>query len=183
MIEIIAQILGILALVANIICYQMNDKKKLLGMQILASILFTVNLLLKGAFSGVILNVHAIVRLLFYAFRDEHKWMKSNWWVAFFAVTAAGCVFLTYQSPVDIIALIGTIATVVSVGLFFAVLIGFVTFFVSVFAGTAPEVLKGFEVKEIYVYLFPAVIALFYFGAALVYYLVNIEKAFSKLTK
>jgi hypothetical protein len=76
-----------------------------------------------------------------------------------------------------------TIAKVVSVGLFFAVLIGFVTFFVSVFAGTAPEVLKGFEVKEIYVYLFPAVIALFYFGAALVYYLVNIEKAFSKLTK
>ncbi len=76
-----------------------------------------------------------------------------------------------------------TIAKVVSVGLFFAVLIGFVTFFVSVFAGTAPEVLKGFEVKEVYVYLFPAVIALFYFGAALVYYLVNIEKAFSKLTK
>jgi hypothetical protein len=76
-----------------------------------------------------------------------------------------------------------TIAKVVSVGLFFAVLIGFVTFFVSVFAGTAPEILKGFEVKEIYVYLFPAVIALFYFGAALVYYLVNIEKAFSKLTK
>lgn len=76
-----------------------------------------------------------------------------------------------------------TIAKVVTVGLFFAVIIGFVTFFVSVFAGTAPAFLKGFEVKEVYVYLIPAIIALIYFGASLVYYLVNIEKAFSKLTK
>lgn len=76
-----------------------------------------------------------------------------------------------------------TIAKVVTVGLFFAVIIGFVTFFVSVFAGTAPAFLKGFEVKEVYVYFIPAIIALIYFGASLVYYLVNIEKAFSKLTK
>lgn len=76
-----------------------------------------------------------------------------------------------------------TIAKVVTVGLFFAVIIGFVTFFVSVFAGTAPAFLKGFEVKEAYVYFIPAIIALIYFGASLVYYLVNIEKAFSKLTK
>lgn len=76
-----------------------------------------------------------------------------------------------------------TIAKVVTVGLFFAVLIGFVTFFVSVFAGTVPEFLGGFEVKEMYVYLIPAIIALVYFLAGLVYYLVNIEKAFSKLTK
>lgn len=76
-----------------------------------------------------------------------------------------------------------TIAKVVTVGLFFAVIIGFVTFFVSVFAGTAPAFLGGFDVKETYVYLIPAIIALIYFGASLVYYLVNIEKAFSKLTK
>ena len=76
-----------------------------------------------------------------------------------------------------------TIAKVVTVGLFFAVIIGFVTFFVSVFAGTAPAFLKGFEVKEVYVYFIPAIIALIYFGASLVYYLVNIEKAFAKLTK
>ena len=76
-----------------------------------------------------------------------------------------------------------TIAKVVSVGLFFAIIIGLVTFFVSVFAGTTPEFLNGFEVKENYVYLIPSVIAAVYFVASLVYYLVNIEKAFSKLTK
>ena len=76
-----------------------------------------------------------------------------------------------------------TIAKVVSIGLFFAVLIGLVTFFISVFAGTVPEILNGFEIKESYVYLIPSVIATIYFVVSLVYYLVNIEKAFSRLTK
>lgn len=112
--ELIAQILGLMALGANIICYQMNSRKKILTVQIIASVLFTLNLLFKGAFSGVLLNVHAIVRLLFYAQREKYKWMQSNWWVVFFCITAGLCVLVTYQSPVDIIALIGTFATVVS---------------------------------------------------------------------
>ena len=76
-----------------------------------------------------------------------------------------------------------TIAKVVSIGLLFAVIIGFVTFFVSVFAGADPELLGGLVIKEMYIYLIPAIVALVYFTAALVYYLVNIEKAFSRLTK
>lgn len=117
MTELIAQILGIMALGANIICYQMNSRKKILAVQIIASVLFTLNLLFKGAFSGVLLNVHAIVRLLFYSQREKYSWMKSNWWVVFFCVTAGLCVLVTYQSPVDLIALIGTFATVVSFSL------------------------------------------------------------------
>ncbi len=76
-----------------------------------------------------------------------------------------------------------TIAKVISIGLFLAVLIGFGTFFVSVFAGTAPKFLGGFEVLEIYVYLIPGVIALLYLVASALHYSINIEKAFTKLTK
>ncbi|MBQ4354682.1 MAG: YgjV family protein [Clostridia bacterium] len=112
--ELIAQILGLMALGTNIICYQLNEKKKILIVQIIASVLWVLNLFLKGAYAGVLLNVHAVVRLMFYAMRDKHKWMRSNWWVVFFCVTAGVCVLVTYQSPVDIIALIGTFMTVVS---------------------------------------------------------------------
>lgn len=76
-----------------------------------------------------------------------------------------------------------TIARVISIGLILAVLIGFVTFFVSVFAGTSPAFLGGFEVLEIYVYLIPGIIALLYLVASILHYHVNIEKAFTKLTK
>jgi hypothetical protein len=76
-----------------------------------------------------------------------------------------------------------TIAKVISIGLLLAVLIGFVTLFVSVFAGTAPAFLGGFEVLELYIYVIPGAIALIYFVSSLLHYYVNIEKAFSKLTK
>ena len=76
-----------------------------------------------------------------------------------------------------------TIAKVIGIGLFLAVLIGFATLFVSIFADTAPEFLNGFEVSEIYVYIIPGVIALIYFALSILHYHVNIEKAFSKLTK
>lgn len=127
MAEIIAQILGLMALGANIVCYQLNSKKNILTVQIIASVLFTVNLLLKGAFAGVLLNVHAIVRLLVYAQKEKHAWARSGWWVVFFCITAALCVLVTYQSPVDIIALIGTFATVISFSLSDPALVRLVT--------------------------------------------------------
>ena len=76
-----------------------------------------------------------------------------------------------------------TIAKVVSVGLVLSVIIGLLTFFVSVFSGVNPEFIGGLVVKEIYAYIFPAIIAVIYFVSAILYYHVNIEKAFSKLTK
>ena len=76
-----------------------------------------------------------------------------------------------------------TIAKVVSIGLFLAVIIGFLCFFISVFAGINPEFIGGLVIKEIYAYLIPGAIALVYFLSSIVFYHVNIEKAFSKLTK
>lgn len=112
--ELFAQILGLMALGANIVCYQLNSKKNILIVQIIASVLFTLNLFFKGAISGTILNIHAIIRLFFYTLKDKHEWARSKWWVVFFCVTAGICVWATYKSPIDIIALIGTIATVIS---------------------------------------------------------------------
>ncbi len=76
-----------------------------------------------------------------------------------------------------------TIAKVVSIGLFLAVIIGFLCFFISVFAGINPEFIGGLVIKETYAYLIPGAIALVYFLSSIVFYHVNIEKAFSKLTK
>ena len=76
-----------------------------------------------------------------------------------------------------------TIAKVVSIGLFLAVIIGFLCFFISVFAGINPDLIGGLVIEEIYAYLIPGAIALIYFTSSIVFYHVNIEKAFSRLTK
>ena len=76
-----------------------------------------------------------------------------------------------------------TIAKTITVGLFFSVIIGFLTLFVSFFAGASPDILGGFEIKAEYAYLFPVAIAVFYFLTGLLYYSRKIDKAFRRLTK
>lgn len=113
-IEIISQILGILALLCNIICYQMKAPKKLLFWQITASVIWVLNLGLKGAVAGVLLNIHAVVRLVVYYLANDHKWARSKVWVPVFMVSAAVLIIATYTSYVDILALIGTLFTIYS---------------------------------------------------------------------
>lgn len=112
--EVIAQVIGIAALILTIICYQFNSQKKILLTQICCSILFILNLALLGAWSGALLNIHGIARALVFYQRGRHKWAESNLWVWLFCVLAVVCVGITYQSPLDILPLVGTIFTTIS---------------------------------------------------------------------
>jgi ABC-2 type transport system permease protein len=76
-----------------------------------------------------------------------------------------------------------TIAKVITVGLFFALLIGIVTLFISLFVGKTPSFLGGFEIKQSYRQLAPLTIAGVYFIFSWIYYSVGTEKAFHKLVR
>ncbi len=112
--QIVGQVIGILALCVTIICYQFNSQKKILIMQILASVLFTVNLALLGGISGALLNIHGICRALVFYQRGRRKWADSRFWVGFFIAAGAACVAATYQSLLDILPLIGTVFTTIA---------------------------------------------------------------------
>lgn len=114
MTDIISQILGILALCVTIICYQFNDQKKILIMQIIASVLFTTNLALRDAMSGALLNIHGICRALVFYQRGRYKWADSPLWAVFFSILAVVCVAVTWKSPLDILPAAGMIFTTVA---------------------------------------------------------------------
>lgn len=115
--EILGQIIGILALIVTIVCYQFNTQKKILISQIAASCLFILNLALLGAISGALLNVHGICRALVYYQKEKHKWARSPLWVIFFILAAVGITVATYQSWVDILPLIGTVFTTIALSM------------------------------------------------------------------
>lgn len=112
--EIIAQIIGIVALGVTIVCYQLNSQKKILIAQILASCLFTANLALLGGMSGALLNIHGICRALTFYQRGRRKWADSPAVVWFYIIAGAVCVAVTYKSPIDILPLIGQTCTTVA---------------------------------------------------------------------
>lgn len=111
---IIAQILGIIALIITVICYQLNSHKKILICQIAASTLFSIDLFLLGAYTGTLLNIIGICRGVVFYQREKYKWANSKLVPAFFMVAAAVCVAVTYKSPVDLIPLIGIESTTIA---------------------------------------------------------------------
>ena len=84
-IEIIAQIIGVIAMLFNIISYQGKKQKTVIALQLCGATFFSVNFLLLGAPVGGILNILAAIRALVFYFRDKFKADRISWFIAFIA--------------------------------------------------------------------------------------------------
>ena len=84
-IEIIAQIVGIFAMLFNILSYQCKQQKTVIAMQLVGGFLFAVNFLMLGALVGGILNVIAVLRAVLFLFKDKLKADRLPWLFGFVA--------------------------------------------------------------------------------------------------
>ena len=69
--ELIGQIVGVVALSFTVLSYQMRTSKQLLFMQTVASAVFCIHYLLIGAYSALAINIFAIVRNVAFYHRDK----------------------------------------------------------------------------------------------------------------
>ncbi len=84
-IEIIAQAIGIIAMLFNILSYQGKKQRTVIILQLCGSIFFSVNFLLLGATVGGILNIIATIRAVIFIFKDKFKADKISWFIVFIA--------------------------------------------------------------------------------------------------
>ena len=84
-IEIIAQIIGIVAMMFNILSYQCKKQKAVIALQLFGGALFSVNYLMLGAAVGGILNILATIRAVVFLFKEKLKADKLPWFVGFVA--------------------------------------------------------------------------------------------------
>lgn len=82
-IEIIAQIVGIFAMMFNILSYQSKKQKNVIAMQLVGATLFAVNYLMLGAMVGGILNAIAVIRAIVFLFKDKLKTDRPVWLILF----------------------------------------------------------------------------------------------------
>ena len=92
--EIIAQIIGIFAMVANCLSYQQKKDTTLFAFQLVGSSLFAVNYFLLGALSGAILNVVAVIRALIFIKKDKFNAKHPAWLAAFITLYLASYVLV-----------------------------------------------------------------------------------------
>ncbi|MBR3961396.1 MAG: YgjV family protein [Clostridia bacterium] len=88
-IEIIAQAIGIAAMLFNILSYQCKKQSGIIAMQLFGGALFAVNFLMLGAVVGGVLNVLATVRALVFLNKEKLKANSIYWLFAFIALYLA----------------------------------------------------------------------------------------------
>jgi hypothetical protein len=118
-IEIIAQCIGIVAMMFNILSYQGKNQKTVIALQLCGGALFSVNYLLLGAAVGGILNILATLRAIVFLFKKQLKADKLPWLIGFLVsyitvyvlnFTLFGKEVTVYNLVIEILPVIGMVA-------------------------------------------------------------------------
>ena len=121
--EIIAQIIGIVAMVFNILSYQQKKHRTAIAFQFVGSALFGINYLMINAYMGALLNVIGVIRAVVFMNKDKLK-ADHIFWLFGFIAAYLGCYVLTFtvfnaefsgwKPIVELLPVIGMVATTVS---------------------------------------------------------------------
>ena len=104
----ISQGLGIIAIVCSLLSFQAKKRSGIMALQISASLLFCTKLFLLGAFTGACLDLISVFRTLIFA-NNQRKWASSPLWLLFFALLMVATGIYTWQSPLDLLAILGAL--------------------------------------------------------------------------
>lgn len=107
-IEIFAQIVGTVGLVASLLSFQQKKRRNIMLFQMSASLMFSTQLFMLGAITGGCLDMISFVRTLIFA-NNGKKWASSRWWLVFFIVVMIGTGILTWDNAWSILPMIGAI--------------------------------------------------------------------------
>ncbi len=84
-VEIIAQIIGIIAMAFNILSYQGKKQSTVFALQLIGGGLFAVNFMLLDAPVGGLLNIIAAVRAIVFLYKEKLKAERPGWFAVFVA--------------------------------------------------------------------------------------------------
>lgn len=121
--ELIAQLIGLLAMVFNILSYQQKTRGRAIACQLGGALLFSVNFLMLGAIVGGLLNIIAAIRAVVFLNKEKLHADRLSWLAGFVAVYFV-CYGLTFtlfgKEPtpvnflVEFLPVIGMTATTIS---------------------------------------------------------------------
>jgi hypothetical protein len=106
--ELLIQGIGVIGLIASILVWQLNKRKQILYVQIIASIAFAIHFVLLGAITAGVLNGVGAIRN--YTFSKTHKKIILYFFITTFIVLG----ILTWKGMISILPIIGMIAGTIS---------------------------------------------------------------------
>lgn len=109
----IANVVGIIGIAANILIYQQKNHKKLLLYKLLSDFIWALHYILLSANSAALIaSVNIFREFVFY--NKDKKWAKSKLWLIFFLLCSFISAILTYKNLFSILPAIASILSVIS---------------------------------------------------------------------
>lgn len=121
--QVPAQIVGLVAMLFNILSYQQKTPKRVITFQLFGSVLFALNYLLLGAMVGMCMNVIGIMRAVVYSNRERFRADRLFWLIFFVSLyslsyvlsfTVFGMDFSLKNAVLELLPVIGMTATTIS---------------------------------------------------------------------
>lgn len=110
------QVIGISALLANILSYQCNKHKNIMLVKLISEALFAIQYFLLGALTGSAMNlISAFREFVFY--RVVKKGKATKWYICAFSFALLVAGILLWDSWISIFAIFGKIITTISFGM------------------------------------------------------------------
>jgi len=117
LINIIAQIFGIGAMISLFLIYQQSSRKRLLFCKLSADICWVVHYVCLGAYGGAIPNFVGIFRELIFMRRDEKKWASLPFWPFVFIACNLLLGLRTFSSPINLLPICASACVTISLWL------------------------------------------------------------------
>lgn len=121
--QIPAQIVGLVAMLFNILSYQQKTPKRVITFQLFGSALFALNYLMLGALVGMCMNIVGIMRAVVYSNREKFRADRVFWLILFTSLyvvsyilsfTVFGMDFTLKNAVLELLPVIGMTATTIS---------------------------------------------------------------------
>lgn len=121
--EIIAQIIGIFAMIFNLLSYQQKTRKGAIVFQLFGTTLFTINFLMLGAMVGGLLNLVGAIRAIIFINKEKLHADHIAWQIGFVLVYFASYILTftafdkeptVFNFIIEFLPIIGMIATTIS---------------------------------------------------------------------
>lgn len=104
---IIAQAIGIIAMILSVTSFQMNTKKKIIIMQLMTGVVFAIHYFMLPEWAGIaggVVNVLAIIRNLVLV-----KTNNNRFWIVFFCVVMGMSAIISRPEPISVLMAIAMV--------------------------------------------------------------------------
>lgn len=93
-----AQILGLIGSLLAFTAVQTGSRRKIISLQLVCCVLWVVQYVLLGAWTGVLINLLGLARGVVCAYNDR-PWARSRLWLALFLACYGAAPLLTWDGP------------------------------------------------------------------------------------